>query len=118
MVILKLNLRFHFFESLPHLITGAPPLSPGIGSLRQGSAAGNLNGNGNDRQSRAATARSVNQRFSANQARDVNNVQKHVHDRLDHVNPRRVMIDGFRFGDEKSTGPFAWQITTPMKWVS
>ncbi|XP_052234389.1 uncharacterized protein LOC127846943 isoform X4 [Dreissena polymorpha] len=98
---------------------GAPPLSPGIGSLSKGSAAGNLNGNGrsngNDSQSRAASARSMNQRFSANQARDVNNVQKHVHDRLDHVNPRRVMIDGFRFGDEKSTGPFAWQITTPMK---
>jgi len=71
-------------------------------------------GGGNRQASRAATAQS-NRRFSANQQQDVNNVQQHVHNRLNHVNPRRVKIDGFRFGDEKSTGPFAWQITTPIK---
>jgi hypothetical protein len=69
------------------------------------------------RQSRAATAQSMNRRFSVSQQRDAHQVQQHVHNRLEHVKPRKVKIDGFRFGDEKSTGPFAWQITTPVKYV-
>lgn len=69
----------------------------------------------NDHQSRAQTAQSVNRRFSNAQAHDVNQIKQHVHDRLQHVKPRKVKIDGFRFGDERSTGPFAWQITTPIK---
>ncbi|XP_052800800.1 uncharacterized protein LOC128231721 isoform X2 [Mya arenaria] len=88
---------------------GAPPKSPGIVSLGEGTMAGN------DHLSRAATARSMNHPFSSTQQQDVNNVQQHVHNRLDHMNPRRVKIDGFRFGDEKSSGPFSWQITTPIK---
>lgn len=88
---------------------GAPPQSPGLASLGQGSQAppNNL--------SHAATAHSTNFRLSTTQEHNVNNVQQHVHDRLKHVKPRRVRIDGFRFGDKNSTGPFAWQITTPIK---
>ncbi|XP_060578920.1 uncharacterized protein LOC132735904 isoform X2 [Ruditapes philippinarum] len=89
---------------------GAPPRSPGLASLGQGSQAPMTT-----RQSRAATAQSMNRRFSVSQQRDAHQVQQHVHNRLEHVKPRKVKIDGFRFGDEKSTGPFAWQITTPVK---
>ncbi|XP_053375797.1 uncharacterized protein LOC123534926 isoform X2 [Mercenaria mercenaria] len=89
---------------------GAPPRSPGLASLGQGSQAQLTS-----RQSRAATAQSMNRRFSVSQQQDAHQVQQHVHRRLEHVKPRKVKIDGFRFGDEKSTGPFAWQITTPIK---
>lgn len=89
---------------------GVPPRSPGLASLGQGSHA-----QPPSRQSRAATARSMNKRFSVAQEHDATQVQQHVHNRLQHVNPRRVKIDGFRFGDERSTGPFSWQITTPIK---
>lgn len=96
-------------KQLPPML-GAPPQSPGIVSMGQGSMvppAGH--------QSRAQTAQSVNRRFSNAQEHNVNQVKQHVHDRLEHVRPRKVKIDGFRFGDERSTGPFAWQITTPIK---
>lgn len=91
-------------------VVGAPPRSPGLVSLGQGSQAPITT-----RQSRAATAQSVNRRFSVSQQHDADQVRQHVHQRLGYVKPRKVKIDGFRFGDERSTGPFAWQITTPVK---
>ena len=60
---------------------------------------------------------SKNRRFSVSQEKSVNRLQKHVHGRLEHIKPRRVKIDGFKYGDETNTGPYAWQVTSPIKAV-
>ena len=85
-------------------VSDTPGVTPLPGTSRPGT-----------RQSRAVTAMSQNRRFSTSQEKNVNKVQKHVHNRLEHIKPRKVKIDGFRLGDEIHTGPYAWQITTPIK---
>ena len=64
------------------------------------------------------TGQSRNRRFSTSQGQDLTRIQQHVYDRMEHIKPQKVRIDGFRIGDESSYGPFAWQITTPIKLVS
>ncbi|XP_061197779.1 uncharacterized protein LOC133205901 isoform X2 [Saccostrea echinata] len=49
------------------------------------------------------------------QDQDIRTIKRHVYDRTTHIMPRKVRIDGFRIGDENSYGPYAWQITTPIK---
>ena len=46
---------------------------------------------------------------------DYHYIHRHVHQRLQHHRPRRAKIDGFRFGEDPGSGPFAWQITSPIK---
>ncbi|KAJ8312010.1 hypothetical protein KUTeg_009383 [Tegillarca granosa] len=54
-------------------------------------------------------------RLSAAQNQDMRTVRHHIYDRFQHVHPTKIMIDGFKIGDDTSYGPFAWQITTPIK---
>lgn len=61
------------------------------------------------------TGHSRNRKFSSAQGQDLTRIKQHVYDRMDHIKPQKVRIDGFRIGDESSYGPFAWQITTPIK---
>jgi hypothetical protein len=42
-------------------------------------------------------------------------VHRHVHARLELLKPHRIRIDGFRLGEDSGFGPFAWQITSPIK---
>lgn len=56
-----------------------------------------------------------NRKFSVSQDNDLTKIQQHVYDRMEHIKPQKVRIDGFRIGDETTYGPFAWQITTPIK---
>jgi hypothetical protein len=58
-----------------------------------------------------------NRKFSTAQGQDLTRIQQHVYDRMEHIKPQKVRIDGFRIGDETTYGPFAWQITTPIKYI-
>ncbi|KAK7483727.1 hypothetical protein BaRGS_00025048 [Batillaria attramentaria] len=42
-------------------------------------------------------------------------VHRHVHARLELLKPTKIRIDGFRIGEDTGFGPFAWQITSPIK---
>ncbi|XP_076434966.1 uncharacterized protein LOC143274879 isoform X2 [Babylonia areolata] len=42
-------------------------------------------------------------------------VHRHVHARMELLKPTKIRIDGFRIGDDSGFGPFAWQITSPIK---
>ncbi|KAL5017361.1 hypothetical protein ScPMuIL_006950 [Solemya velum] len=42
-------------------------------------------------------------------------LEYHVHNPLHHIKPKKVRIDGFRVGVEEKSGPYSWQITTPIK---
>lgn len=61
------------------------------------------------------TGNTRNRKFSTSQGNDLTKIQQHVYDRMEHIKPQKVRIDGFRIGDETTYGPFAWQITTPIK---
>ncbi|KAL3858247.1 hypothetical protein ACJMK2_012844, partial [Sinanodonta woodiana] len=66
-------------------------------------------------QSRINGDRSRNQPLTDLQEEELSSVQRHVHTRLEKIKPRKVRIDGFRFGDDEHSGPYAWQITSPIK---
>ncbi|CAG5123721.1 unnamed protein product, partial [Candidula unifasciata] len=42
-------------------------------------------------------------------------IHRHVHQRLQKHNPRKARIDGFQLSDDPGSGPFAWQITGPIR---
>nr|XP_022340995.1 uncharacterized protein LOC111135328 isoform X2 [Crassostrea virginica] len=64
---------------------------------------------------RSYSRQSRNRQPTSAQDQGIRNVKRHVYDRGSHIMPRKVRIDGFRIGDENSYGPYAWQITTPIK---
>lgn len=64
---------------------------------------------------RSYSRQSRNRQPTSAQDQGIRDVKRHVYNRGSHVMPRKVRIDGFRIGDENSYGPYAWQITTPIK---
>ena len=42
-------------------------------------------------------------------------VHRYVHARMELLKPTKIRIDGFRIGEDSGFGPFAWQITSPIK---
>ncbi|PVD32773.1 hypothetical protein C0Q70_08219 [Pomacea canaliculata] len=42
-------------------------------------------------------------------------IHRHVHARIEQMKPTKIRIDGFRIGEDAGFGPFAWQITSPIK---
>ena len=57
----------------------------------------------------------TNRAFTKSQQKDLMTIRRHIYDRLSHLNPRKVMIDGFKYGEFEETGPFSWQIVAPIK---
>lgn len=64
---------------------------------------------------RSMSRQSKNRQPTSAQDQGIRNIKRHMYDRTTHIMPRKVRIDGFRIGDENSYGPYAWQITTPIK---
>ncbi|XP_021373136.1 uncharacterized protein LOC110463111 isoform X2 [Mizuhopecten yessoensis] len=85
---------------VPHATAGKRRTTPGGHSIRSG---------------RATAQSQTNRPFTGNQEQDVRTVRRHIHDRLSQLNPQKIRIDGFKLGDETTYGPFAWQITAPLK---
>ncbi|XP_050409076.2 uncharacterized protein LOC126824019 [Patella vulgata] len=64
---------------------------------------------------RGATRQSSTRRQSSAMGAGVSGLQNHVYEQLERYKPKKIRIDGFKLGDDPGSGPFAWQIVSPLK---
>ncbi|XP_069135817.1 uncharacterized protein [Argopecten irradians] len=95
-------------DSFQKAETRAPVPHASASKARNTPGAGSKNG-------RATAQSQTNRPFTRKQEKDVSTVRRHVHDRFSHLKPQKIRIDGFKLGDETTYGPYAWQITAPLK---
>ncbi|ESO97729.1 hypothetical protein LOTGIDRAFT_152822 [Lottia gigantea] len=65
---------------------------------------------------RGMTRQSSTRRLStSSQGANVSGLQNHVYQQLERYKPQKIRIDGFKLGGDTGSGPFAWQIVSPLK---